>query len=150
MTILQTLCVYYDRLAATGAAPRLGYSAQQVSFAVILSSNGVIQDIQDMRDSSGKKPRPVYRDLPQPQKRTVQVISNLLWDKTSYVFGATAPDTTLSKAKAERALARTLSLIDIENPVTDRGILLPHVTVGSSGPATGHLVRLDGQHRKSL
>jgi CRISPR-associated protein Csd1 len=107
MTILQALCGYYDRLAATGAAPRLGYSAQQVSFAVILSSDGVIQDIQDMRDSSGKKPRPVYRDLPQPEKRTVQVVSNLLWDKTSYVFGASAPDTTLSKAKAERALART-------------------------------------------
>jgi CRISPR-associated protein Csd1 len=106
MTILQALCGYYDRLAATGVAPRPGYSAQQVSFAVILSSDGVIQDIQDLRDCSGKKARPVYRDLPQPEKRTVQVVSNLLWDKTSYVFGVTAQDATLSKAKAERALVR--------------------------------------------
>jgi CRISPR-associated protein Csd1 len=107
MTILQALCGYYNRLAATGVAPRPGYSAQQVSFAVILPSDGVIQDIQDLRDTSGKKPRPVYRDLAQPEKRTVQVAPNLLWDKTSYVFGVTAPDATLSKAKAERALART-------------------------------------------
>jgi len=107
MTILQALCGYYDRLAATGTVPRPGYSAQQVSFAVILSGNGVILDIQDLRDSSGNKPRPVYRNLPQPGKRTVQVASNLLWDKTSYVFAATAADATLSEAKAEKALDRT-------------------------------------------
>jgi CRISPR-associated protein Csd1 len=107
MTILQALCGYYDRLAATEEVPRPGYSAQPMSFAVILSGSGVVQDIQDMRDSSGKKPRPVYRDLPQPEQRTVQVASNLLWDKTSYVFGVTAADATLSDAKAARALDRT-------------------------------------------
>lgn len=57
MTVLQALCGYYDRLAATGAAPRVGYSVENNSFAIVLASDGKVVDVRDIRDNSRKIPR---------------------------------------------------------------------------------------------
>lgn len=87
--ILSALDEYYRRLSddrESGiAAP--GYSQEKIGYAIVLDADGRVVDVQDLRDSSGKKPAPRLLGVPQPEKRTVAVKSNFLWDKTSYVLG---------------------------------------------------------------
>lgn len=90
--ILQALARYYERLIehhGEDVAP-YGYSPENISYAILLTPDGELVDVQDIRDSSGKKPRPRLLNVPQPAKRTVGIKSNFLWDKTSYVLGVSA------------------------------------------------------------
>lgn len=90
--ILQALVRYYQRLIARegeGIAP-YGYSPEKVSYEIVLAPDGAVVDVNDIRDTSGKKPLPRTLDVPQPEKRTVGIKSNFLWDKTSYVLGMSA------------------------------------------------------------
>lgn len=91
MTILQSLNKAYDRLALRGEVPEFGYSAEKISFCIVLNTDGSVASAPvDLRDASGKKrlPRVVY--VPQPVKRTSGIAPNFLWDKSSYVLGVTA------------------------------------------------------------
>ncbi|MFX7329096.1 type I-C CRISPR-associated protein Cas8c/Csd1, partial [Acinetobacter baumannii] len=69
--------------------------------------------VNDIRDTTGKKPQPRVLDVPQPEKRTVGIKSNFLWDKTSYVLGVSATSKRTDKeheafkAFHEEALAGT-------------------------------------------
>ena len=90
MTVLQALDRYYDRMAARGEAERSGYSREKISFAIVLSKEGMPVDRIDLRDLTGKKPRPRLMEVPAAVKRTVGIQPNLLWDKTAYVLGRTA------------------------------------------------------------
>ena len=87
MTILRALARHYDRLVANDEAPDYGYSLEAVSFGIVLSRNGEVVDVLDLRDTSGKTPRPSRRLVPRPANRSVNVVSNFLWDKTAYVLG---------------------------------------------------------------
>jgi CRISPR-associated protein Csd1 len=87
--ILQALARYYQRLiecGAEGIAPD-GYSPEKISFEIVLAEDGSVAQVNDIRDMSGKKPQPRPLVVSQPEKRTVGVKSNFLWDKTSYVLG---------------------------------------------------------------
>ena len=87
--ILSALNDYYARLVDSGVegiAP-FGYSQEKISFALVLSPEGELVDVHDIRDMSGKKPRPRSQTVPKPEKRTSGVKSNFLWDKSSYVLG---------------------------------------------------------------
>ncbi|CAN7400941.1 type I-C CRISPR-associated protein Cas8c/Csd1 [Acidovorax sp. LjRoot66] len=90
--ILQALNTYYQRLLARGeeGLSPFGYSPEKISYAILLASDGSVMDVHDVRDTSGKKPLPRAMNVPQPEKRTVGIKSNFLWDKTSYVLGASA------------------------------------------------------------
>jgi CRISPR-associated protein Csd1 len=92
--ILTVLNDYYQRLLAnpdpvSGLAkvPPYGFSEQQISYCLVLSKEGVLVDVEDVRDTSDKKPRPKLLNVPRPEKRTSGVKSNFLWDKTAYVLG---------------------------------------------------------------
>lgn len=92
--ILSALNDYYQRLLAnpdpvSGLAkvPPYGFSEQQISYCLVLSKEGVLVDIEDVRDTSDKKPRAKLLSVPRPEKRTSGVKSNFLWDKTAYVLG---------------------------------------------------------------
>ena len=90
--ILQALHTYYQRLLARGEeglAP-FGYSPEKISYEIVLTSDGKLVAVNDIRDTSGKKPLPRLMIVPQPEKRTMDVKSNFLWDKTSYVLGVSA------------------------------------------------------------
>ncbi len=92
MTILQALAGQYDRLASTEDTakrpPRYGYSLEKISYAVVLSPEGGILDVQSLLDTSGNNPRPSLRSVPRSVVRSSGIVSNFLWDKTAYVFGA--------------------------------------------------------------
>ncbi len=90
--ILAALNDYYQRLLDDPdsgiAAP--GYSQEKIGFAIVLNDAGEVVDVQDVRDTSGKKAMLRLIGVPQPEKRTVGIKSNFLWDKTSYVLGVSA------------------------------------------------------------
>jgi CRISPR-associated protein Csd1 len=86
--ILQELHSYYCRLrddpesgiALPGLAP------QKISFAVVIDREGHLVEIQNIRDQSGKRPRPTVVMVPEAAIRTVGVMPNFMWDNTSYVL----------------------------------------------------------------
>jgi len=90
--ILAALNNYYNRLKddpESGLAMP-GYSQEKISYAIVLDHEGLVVDVNDLRDSGGKKTLPRMLSVPQPEKRTVAVKANFLWDKTSYVLGVSA------------------------------------------------------------
>lgn len=90
--ILQALNRYYERLIERqepGLSP-MGYSPEKISYAILLNRNGAVVQVQDIRDTSGKKPLPRMIQVPQPPKRASSISPCFLWDKTSYVLGCSA------------------------------------------------------------
>lgn len=86
MTVLQALDRYYERMAARGEAEPPGFTRENISFALVLGSDGSIRNVIDLRVASGKKLLPTRLSVPRP-KRTSNVQANFLWDKTAYMFG---------------------------------------------------------------
>ena len=81
--ILQALQRNYERLVAQGGAEisPFGYSAEKISYEIVLSTSGEIVSVNSMQVASGKKSVPRVMTVPQPEKRTVGIKSNFLWDK---------------------------------------------------------------------
>ncbi|MDE0450139.1 MAG: type I-C CRISPR-associated protein Cas8c/Csd1 [Gammaproteobacteria bacterium] len=102
MSILQALVGHYDRLVANDKAPEYGYSFEAVSFGIVLSRNGEVVDVLDLRDTSGKTPRPSRRLVPRPAIRAANVVSNFLWDKTAYVLGVKSDRNSKTPIPAQR------------------------------------------------
>ena len=94
MNILHSLTDLYDRLESNGKAPSYGFSRENISFAIVLSPAGSLSNVLDLRDASGKTPRPRRLEVPRPVKRTGQPAPNFLWDKTSFVLGAGTGDSS--------------------------------------------------------
>src|SRR5471030_2619857 len=88
--ILSALNDYYQRLAGQDAVPVFGFSQEKISYALLLSAEGELVEVLDIRDNSGKKPIAKSLTVPQPEKRTAGIKSNFMWDKTSYVLGVSA------------------------------------------------------------
>lgn len=107
--ILQALATYYQRLLERreeGLAP-FGYSPEKISYEILLAADGRVVQVNDIRDTTGKKPLPCVMNVPQPEKRTVGIKSNFLWDKTSYVLGVSATSKRADKEhEAFKALHR--------------------------------------------
>lgn len=100
--ILAALSDYYEHLLECGAAgvSPAGYSQEKISYEILLAADGRVVDVNDIRDTSGKKPFPRSLSVPQPEKRTVGIKSNFLWDKTSYVLGVSAVSKRADKEHA--------------------------------------------------
>jgi CRISPR-associated protein Csd1 len=87
--ILQALHAYYHRLredSQSGIALP-GFGPQKISFAIVIDRDGQLVEIQDVRDTSGKKPRPIELLVPEAAIRSSGIASNFMWDNTGYVFG---------------------------------------------------------------
>lgn len=90
--ILAALNDYYQRLLTqqdSGISP-FGYSQEKISYEILLAPDGRVVDVNDIRDTSGKKSIPSTLDVPQPPKRASNISPCFLWDKTSYVLGVSA------------------------------------------------------------
>lgn len=123
--ILQRLNDLYYRLAqnpdpGTGLArvPPYGFTDENISYCLVLSKDGVLVDIQDVRDTSEKKPKARRLSVPQSFKRPGTIPKSFyLWDKTSYVLGvegnkdkAAAKETPWVIAEKTHAAFRKLHL----------------------------------------
>ncbi|KGE50932.1 type I-C CRISPR-associated protein Cas8c/Csd1 [Xanthomonas axonopodis pv. vasculorum] len=105
--ILSALADYYQRLLddpASGiAAP--GYSQEKIGYTIVLDGDGRVVAVEDEHDYDGKKRIAKTLSVPQPEKRTVAVKSNFLWDKTSYALGVSASS---KRSAQEHAAFKTL------------------------------------------
>lgn len=104
--ILTALNDYYERLLnyPDTPVPPLGYSYEKISFALVLSTNGTLVDIMDLRDTSGKSPRPGRLSVPQSPKRAgIKPPPAFLWDNTKYTLGKTRSSDTKDLKRAEEA-----------------------------------------------
>lgn len=90
MTVLQALDRYYDRMAERGEIEPLGFSCENISFAIELSQDGVPVNVLDLRAVTGRRRVPALLAVPAAVKRTVAVMPNVFWDKSAYVLGRTA------------------------------------------------------------
>lgn len=85
MSLLSALVQAYDR----NPEPPYGFSPEKIGFCVVLTPDGSVAEVVDLRDSD-KKRSPRMMMVPQAKKRTVGIAPNFLWDKTSYVLGITS------------------------------------------------------------
>lgn len=120
MSVLQALNRYYDRMAARGEAEPPGFSREKISFAIVLSPEGALTDVDDLRSRSGKKLVPRLIEVPAAEKRASGIKANRLWDKTAYVLGRTAGEgrRTSEEHAAFKALHR-----DLLADATDEGLV---------------------------
>jgi CRISPR-associated protein Csd1 len=88
--ILTALNDYYQRLADENKVPLPGFSSEKVSFCLVFSQDGKPLQIIDLRDTTGKKPRPSPCQVPVDKRRTSGIHAYPLWDKTAYALGASA------------------------------------------------------------
>ena len=112
--ILQALVHYYDRLverSTAGIAPR-GYSPVGISYEIVLTATGRVATVNDIRDVSGKKPRPKSVLVPQPPKRASNIAPAFLADKTSYVLGMSR---TSKRSEQEHLAFEALHLQHLEH-----------------------------------
>lgn len=95
--ILQALNDYYQRLRERGVGVALpGYSQEGISYALVLSEEGQLVDVVDLRKHDGKKAFPRRMTVPASFKRPgITPKPFTFWDKTSYVLGVA--DAKLSK-----------------------------------------------------
>ena len=161
MTVLQALAGHYDRLAAKGEAPSYGFSRERISYAIVLSPQGKVVDVTPLLDTSGKKPRPTLRQVPQPVKRTSATAANFLWDKTAYAFGVKRSPNTKQLVLTEHEHATFKKLhADILNGTEDEGLRALLVFLNEWRPETydnlrhaedmldtNVVFRLDGEQR---
>lgn len=114
--ILQRLNDLYYRLAQnpdpdTGLArvPPYGFTDENISYCLVLSKDGVLVDIQDVRDTSEKKPKARRLSVPQSFKRPGTIPKSFyLWDKTSYVLGV--------EGNRDKAAAKEIPWVMAEKP----------------------------------
>jgi CRISPR-associated protein Csd1 len=155
--ILQALARYHQRLIERGdesIAP-YGYSPEKISYEIVLASDGSVVQVNDIRDTSGKKPQPRVLTVPQPEKRTAGAKSNFLWDKTSYVLGISATSNRADKeheafkALHEAALAEEddaglkalLAFLQRWSPMEFQSPLFPQEMIDANA-----VFRLDGEY----
>ncbi len=89
MTILQALKGYYDRVAEREpGTPRFGYGFAPISFSLVLRNDGILIDVDDLREQGEKKLVPKTLLVPKDfDDRTSGNTPRVFWDKTEYVLG---------------------------------------------------------------
>ncbi len=89
--ILQALNNYYERLRADPEieVAGFGFSHEKLSFSLILSKQGAIVQVRDLRQFEGKRFFPKSAIVPKlPKERSGKnAPSYFMWDKSKYVFG---------------------------------------------------------------
>lgn len=105
--ILTALHDYYQRLLddPDSGIANPGYSQEKIGYTLVLAHDGSVVAVDDEHHSDGKKRIAKVLSVPQPEKRTVAVKSNFLWDKTSYALGVSA---TSKRSEQEHAAFKDL------------------------------------------
>ena len=123
MSILASLERAYHRLAEEDKVPPIGYSDERVSYCVVLNANGQpVGPPMDLRDHSGKNPVAPRHSVPRPEKRTVGIVPNFLWDKASYALGVAEDGKALERVEKEQEAFRDRHLDALQGE-NDAGLM---------------------------
>jgi CRISPR-associated protein Csd1 len=93
--ILQALKEYYDRKPEL---PRQGFEEKEIPYILTLKNDGTPVSLYPTFEGEGKKKRAKKVLVPQSVKRSVGIVSNLLWDNPEYALGV------VIKGKPERVI----------------------------------------------
>lgn len=160
--ILQALNDLYGRLEQDpeSGIPRRGYSAEKISFCLVLDRDGQLIVDEDVRDHSGKKPLPRFVDVPEAaaDRRGTKIVANFLWDNLGYLLGVNPKESeerTRAKFEAFKAKQRAIA-----GNVDDEGMQAVLAFLDSWSPSRGDTLqyredmtsanltfRLDGERR---
>ncbi len=123
MSILSSLERAYHRLAKENKVPPIGYSNERIDYCVVLDTTGQpVGKPVDLRDHSGNKPVAPRHSVPRSEKRTVKIVPNFLWDKTSYVLGVVEDDKPSERAAKEHEAFRDRHLDALQHK-SDAGLV---------------------------
>jgi len=121
--IFRDLDNLYERLRTDpgyGVAP-VGRSLQKITFKVVIRPDGSLLSIEDVRDHSGKSPRPVQFEMLGGTKSTGSGLNpSFLWDNTQYMLGVKAEDLN-PKRTAQAFEAFRERHLSVEDEVDDPG-----------------------------
>ena len=123
--ILQALTSYYERMTQE-QVPDLepeGFKRVAIPFVIVLRKDGSLSGIDDTRTGEGRQTRARTYIVPKifEGSRTVNVKANLLWDKTSYVFGV-SQEGTPKRLKAQKDNFLSTILDYFPNQDADDGV----------------------------
>lgn len=118
--ILQALAKYYDRIIqdeVSDLEPE-GFKRVAIPFVIVLRNDGRLLGIDNTRTGEGRRTRARTYIVPKifEGSRTVNVKANLLWDKSSYVFGVSqAGRAARLKKQKEKFLSTILDYFPNQN-----------------------------------
>jgi CRISPR-associated protein Csd1 len=121
--ILQTLNQYYERLKddTKEDIPLFGFGKQKIHFALVLSKEGKLIQIRDIREKPKNKPVPASLTVPLiAKKRSVDIEPNFMWDKRGYVLGRDAEGKDVRSSKCFEAFRQLHH--DLGDNVQDPGM----------------------------
>lgn len=104
--ILQALNEYYQRKSRDSDLAPLGFEHKPIPFLVVLTADGKFVSFDDTREGEGNKKVAKTYLVPQSVKRAVNILPNLLWDNSGYIFGLD------NKGKPERAREQHLAFVE--------------------------------------
>ena len=110
--LLHSLNVLYDRLKDDEdyhIAPP-GYSSQKITFQVVLTQQGALFEIQDVREREDRGyPRPKVMIVPGGTKSSGSGLNPcFLWDNSGYLLGYKSTETEEEQATEEKRVKRNL------------------------------------------
>lgn len=87
--LLQSLVKLYETLAQKGEIERSGWNPVKISYGICLDNDGNIDRIISLKQKTadGKKEIPKPISLPMPVKKSSGVVSNFLYENSTYLFG---------------------------------------------------------------
>ena len=132
--ILQALTRLYEDMADRGDIARQGWGPAKISYALCIDGDGRLTQILPLikEEHTGKKTvlRPRIMELPAAVKRAVNILSNFLWDNSSYCLALMAK---ASRNAARNALTPVQSCITIFSTGRIRKRRKPYLTISTTG-----------------
>lgn len=120
--ILRALVKHYEDLVAQGKIAPEGWSSQKISYALYIDDDGKLLRTASLKEevSAGKKSKlvPKIMDVPEGVKRSVGIVSNFLWDNSTYILGIDVkgnPERTSKCFEACKELHESI-LSDVDSP----------------------------------
>ena len=119
--MLHALNRYYDRMLDTPGSgmPPFGTSLENISYALVISEDGALRSVEDLRELDGKSLRPRKLPVPAAEKKASGIKANFLWDTTSYVLGQ---DNKGNQERADRCHAAFIELLKNWCDTDDSGL----------------------------
>lgn len=121
--ILQALNHHYERLVDNPLTniPLFGFGRQKIHFALVISNEGNLVQVRDIREKPQNKPVPVSLTVPQiAKKKSVDITPNFMWGNAGYVFGRDAKGKEVRSLKCFEKFKDLHH--DIGNSMQDKGM----------------------------
>jgi CRISPR-associated protein Csd1 len=143
--IINSLYQYYETLLddQESGVSRPGYSKARVSYCLVLSGEGQLVNIIDLRVERRGKQVPRDMDVPEQVKRSVNVLANFLCDNCTYVLGMGQKNKKENKERIRECFQAFTGMHNkILGPVADEGAaaLLGFLNCWDIADATAHSI----------